>query len=89
MRKEKMFPMMFLVIVLVGVLTLPQGFASVPKVNKVGIGGNRQTPLPSTLHSIAMALKQSKTKTYAQQSGNGLPIQGSGLPSNRLLERGM
>ena len=88
MRKERIVPMMFLVIVLVGVLTLPQGFASVPKFNKVGIGGNRQTPLASTLKTIAIAHSIKRT-TSTQQSGNGLPIQGNGLPSNRLLERGM
>jgi hypothetical protein len=85
MRKERIVPMMFLVIVLVGVLTLPQGFATFPKV---GIGGNRQTPLASTLKTIAIAHSIKRT-TSTQQSGNGLPIQGNGLPSNRLLERGM
>ena len=84
MRKERIVPMMFLVIVLVGVLTLPQGFAA---FKKVGIGGNRQTPLSSTLKTIAIAHSIKRT-TSTQQSGSGLPIQGSGLPSNRILERG-
>ena len=86
MRKDRMVPMMLLVIVLVGVLTLPQGFAKVTK----NYYGNKQTPLPSWTHAYTMRLKHSyQTKTYAPESGNGLPIQGSGLPSNHLLERGM
>ena len=87
MRKERTLPMMFLVIVLVGVLTSPQGFA---KGNQ-GTGGNRQTPLPSFLHYYAMRLEQqhSTKTTYAQQSGNGLPLQASDLPNSHLLERGM
>jgi len=88
MRKERIIPMMFLVIALVGVLTLPQGFA---KGNQ-GTGGNRQTPLAIFLHAYAMRLQLDRshpTKTYAQQSGNGLPPQGTGLPNNHLLERGM
>jgi len=77
---------MFLVIALVGVLTLPQGFA---KGNQ-GTGGNRQTPLPSFLHYYAMRLQHpTQTKTYAQQSGSGLPLQASDLPNSHLLERGM
>ena len=80
--------MMFLVIVLVGVLTLPQGFAT----NNRGTGGNRQTPLTVFLHAYALRLQLERshpTRTYAQQSGIGLPIQASGLASNHLLERGM
>ena len=87
MRKAKIIPMMFLVIVLVGVLTLPQGFA-----NNRGTGGNRQTPLTVFLHAYAMRIQLERshpTKTYAQQSGNGLPPQGFGLANNHLLERGM
>ena len=83
-----MIPMMFLVIVLVGVLTLPQGFAT----NNRGTGGNRQTPLQVFLHYYALRLQLERshpTKAYAQQSGNGLPPQGTGLPSNHLLERGI
>ncbi|HXZ90912.1 MAG TPA: hypothetical protein VEG61_07605 [Candidatus Dormibacteraeota bacterium] len=84
MRKERIVPMMLLVIVLVGVLTLPQGFAS------KNYYGNKQTPLASFLHYYAARLQHpTQTKTYAQQSGNGLPVQASGLPSNHLLERGL
>jgi len=79
--------MMFLVIVLVGVLTLPQGFA-----NNRGTGGNRQTPLAIFLHAYAMRIQLERshpTKTYAQQSDSGLPPQVIGLPNSHLLERGM
>jgi len=80
MRKERIIPMMFLVIALVGVLTLPQGFAKL--TSNHGTGGNRQTPLPSFLHYYAMRLQHpTQTKTYAQQSGNGLPLQASDLPN--------
>jgi len=91
MSKERMVPIMFLVIVLVGVLTLPQGFAAF-KPNVKTKYGNKQIPLPSFLHTYAIRLRleqQHSTKTtYAQQSGSGLPIQAGSLPSNHILERG-
>jgi len=87
MRRARIIPMMFLVIILVGVLTLPQGFAAF-KPNVKTKYGNKQTPLQPFLHYYALRLQHAtQTRTYAQQSTSGLPPQGTGLPSNHLLER--
>lgn len=69
MRKQKMFPMLFLIMVLVVVLTLPQGFATKNF-------GNRPTPIVRPIH------QQSPPITH--QSGNGLLVLSNSLPSNHL-----
>jgi len=69
MGKEKIVAMMFLIVVLAGVLALPQGFATKNF-------GNRPTPITRPTP------RQSPVITH--QSGSGLLGQGSDLPSNHL-----
>ena len=69
MRKEKIVPMIFLIMVLAVVLTLPQGSATKNFGNKPSI----PPPRPSPTSPIA-----------PHQSGNGLLVLSNSLPSNHL-----
>jgi len=69
MRKEKLVPMILLIMVLVAVVTLPQGFAKTKNF------GNRPTPAP---HPVPQQSPPITTK----QSGNGLLILSNSIPSN-------
>lgn len=71
--------MIFLAILLVAAITLPQGFAKHTKNF-----GNRSQPLAR--HTIVQSAPNSTIpKTPSQQSGSELLMQGSG-PPNYLLE---
>jgi hypothetical protein len=69
MRKERMVPMILLIIVLVAIVTLPQGFARTKNF------GNRPTPVPHLVH-------QQSAPITTKQSGNSLLVLGNSLPSN-------
>jgi hypothetical protein len=74
MRKERMFPMIFLVMFLVAVVALPQGFAKGTKSF-----GNRPVPPLPVHHQASIA---------THQSVNGLLVLSNSLPSSHqdLLE---
>jgi len=72
MRKERMFAIVFLIMALVAVVTLPQGFAKTKNF------GNRPTLTPVPIKS------PSKSPIGPHQSGNGVLLQGSSLLSNHL-----
>jgi hypothetical protein len=67
-----MFPMIFLIMVLVAVLALPQGFAATKAITKNF--GNRPTPIVRPVHQ--------QSPTTPHQSGNGLLVLSNSLPSN-------
>lgn len=71
MRKERMLTMIFLVMFLVTVLTLPQGFAKT-KITKSF--GNRPSP-PLPVHHQSSPITN-------HQSGSGLLVLSNSLPSN-------
>jgi len=76
MRKERMVATMFLIVVLAGVLALPQGFAKT-KVRTKNFG-NRPQLVPAPIKTPA------NSPITTHQSGNGLLVLSSGLPSNHL-----
>jgi hypothetical protein len=73
MRKERMVAMMFLVVVLAGVLALPQGFAKTKVMTKNF--GNRPQLVPAPVKTPA------KSPITTHQSGSGLLVS-NGLQSN-------
>ena len=71
MRKERMFAMVLLIMVLVAVVALPQGFAKT-KIRTKNFGNRPQmTPIPSSTPSHAPVIPHPLGISVPQQS-NGL-----------------
>jgi hypothetical protein len=85
MRKKRMVPTIFLAVLLVAAITLPQGFATTIPPHKTKNYGNHNQYAP---HSIIVQPAPNSTtpKAPAQQSGNVLVMHGVELLGNQVLE---
>ena len=84
MRKERMIPMLFLTVVLVAAITLPQGFATtIPKLHPKSYTSH---PVPWHSTVVQPAPNSTVTKAPAQEPGNVLVMHGVELLDNQALE---
>ena len=84
MRKERRIPMLFLAVVLVAAITLPQGFAiTIPKLHPKSYTSH---PVPWHSTVVQPAPNSTVTKAPAREPGNVLVMHGVELLGNQVLE---